>query len=117
LILAPLSVKEVHAIVVELKETIARLIVRADHSDQAIDRLNIESIRDRLARLETRLKHLEKRHSEGRDRSWDLWKLVFAAFLGAILALAVSFVGWSLNRLIGTGSNQVGPSIPTSRLK
>lgn len=126
----------------ELKDAVTTLIARADKADETFDRIQVESLRERLTQIEvmiTRLNErsdterrdierleegssgaeqkltdvdkrlhlvesdlarLEQRFDEILARRWELWKIILAAFLGSILALATSFLGRSLDRLI-----------------
>lgn len=118
-------------LIIELKEAVATLITRADKADETFNQIQVESIRERLTRIEATserwnqdrregsaagqkltdvdkrlhlvesdLARMEQRFNEILSRRWELWKIILAAFLGSILALAMSFLGRSLDRPI-----------------
>ena len=80
-------------LILELKEAVAILVTRADSSEAAIGRIEIEDVRDRLARIETRLNYIEQAGHERRRSVVLMLSALISAVVGALAgAIATYFV-------------------------
>lgn len=82
-------------LIIELKEAVATLTVRAD---RAIERLDLGVIQERLSRLETKLEHVVSHQSKSKDRSWSIIVLILSAIMGSLSTLAVQWIAGALTR-------------------
>ena len=87
-----ITIKETFHAVKELEKTVAKLEAWSVATEKTLDRLGLDEIRDRLARLESKTELIEKRLDEGRGRYWDLAKLVIAALVGGTVTIIVQYV-------------------------
>jgi septal ring factor EnvC (AmiA/AmiB activator) len=91
----------------EQGEEIAKLVQRMDHIRADLVRIETvvvetgkrhQEIDRQLAITARDVERVEKKLDESLARRWDLWKLVIAAFLGAVLAFIGNLLVKSVDR-------------------
>ena len=75
-------------LIIEVREAIASLATRADKAEEKLVRIDIESIRERIARVELLLSQLIEARQESRGRS----SLLIVSITSAIVGAATTFL-------------------------